>query len=93
MVTVGICGWLGGFGTVISPKQSKRVMLQVCTQISMIFRSLTVAVQITLLLLSMAITASSASSLRAKRGLPLVNQVVGWIVLGNSPSLLFHQLG
>ena len=30
----------------------------------------------------MFVTASSVRSLQAKQGLPLVNQVVGWIVLG-----------
>ena len=38
-------------------------------------------VQIGLILLAMVITRSSVSSLQAKRGLPLGNQVTGWIVL------------
>ncbi|KAA1466912.1 PigN-domain-containing protein [Dentipellis sp. KUC8613] len=37
--------------------------------------------QVLLIGLSMAVTASSVSSLQAKRGLPLFNQVVGWIIL------------
>ncbi|TFY71502.1 hypothetical protein EVG20_g1485 [Dentipellis fragilis] len=37
--------------------------------------------QVMLIGLSMATTASSVSSLQAKRGLPLFNQVVGWIIL------------
>lgn len=38
--------------------------------------------QCALILLSMLITANSASNLKAKLGLPLINQVGGWIVLG-----------
>lgn len=44
-------------------------------------------VQIGLILLAMVITRSSVSSLQAKRGLPLGNQVMGWIVLSK---LNFH---
>ena len=33
----------------------------------------------------MFVTASSAYNLRSKRGLPLVNQVLGWIALGEKP--------
>lgn len=38
-------------------------------------------VQTGLILLAMVITRSSISSLQAKLGLPLGNQVMGWIVL------------
>lgn len=38
-------------------------------------------VQIGLILLAMVVTRSSVSSLQAKRGLPLGNQVTGWVVL------------
>ena len=38
-------------------------------------------VQIGLIVLAMVVTRSSISSLQAKRGLPLGNQVIGWIVL------------
>lgn len=41
-----------------------------------------VGVQIGLILLAMIVTRSSALSLQAKQGLPIGNQVVGWIVLG-----------
>ncbi len=43
-----------------------------------------VGIQIGLTLLSMFITRSSALSLRAKLGLPAGNQIMGWIVLGES---------
>lgn len=39
-------------------------------------------IQIGLTLLAILVTRSSALSLQAKQGLPLGNQVVGWIVLG-----------
>ena len=39
-------------------------------------------VQIGLIVLAMIVTISSIKSLQAKRGLPIGNQVVGWLVLG-----------
>lgn len=47
-----------------------------------------VGVQIGLTCLAMVVTRSSALSLQAKKGLPLGNQVTGWIVLGKSLELL-----
>jgi len=41
-----------------------------------------VGVQTGLTLLAIVVTRSSALSLQAKKGLPLGNQVVGWIILG-----------
>lgn len=38
-------------------------------------------VQIGLILLAMIVTRSSVASLQAKAGLPLGNQVVGWMIL------------
>ena len=38
-------------------------------------------VQIGLIILAMIVTRSSVASLQAKAGLPLGNQVVGWIIL------------
>lgn len=38
-------------------------------------------IQVGLIVLAMIVTRSSVASLQAKRGLPLGNQVVGWIVL------------
>lgn len=38
-------------------------------------------VQVGLIALAMIVTTSSVASLQAKRGLPLGNQVVGWLVL------------
>jgi hypothetical protein len=40
--------------------------------------------QIGLIVLAMLVTHSSATSLQAKLGLPRGNQVVGWVVLGES---------
>lgn len=40
-----------------------------------------VGIQIGLTLLAIIVTRSSALSLQAKQGLPIGNQVVGWIVL------------
>ena len=47
-------------------------------------------VQIGLIVLAMIITSSSISSLQAKRGLPVGNQVVGWLVLGEH--YLFREI-
>ena len=38
--------------------------------------------QIGLIMLAMFVTRSSIASLQAKQGLPLGNQVVGWLILG-----------
>ncbi|MCJ1331971.1 Glycosyl phosphatidyl inositol anchor synthesis [Thelotrema lepadinum] len=48
-----------------------------------------IGVQSGLILLAMAVTRSSITSLQAKKGLPLGNQIVGWIVLVLSLSLPF----
>ena len=40
--------------------------------------------QIGLIMLAMVITKSSVASLQAKRGLPLGNQIIGWLVLSKS---------
>ena len=45
-------------------------------------------VQMGLIVLAMLVTRSSVASLQARRGLPLGNQVVGWLVLGTLPSLV-----
>lgn len=45
-----------------------------------------ISLQCSLIVASTIITLSSASSLRAKLGLPLFNQVAGWIILGQSSS-------
>ena len=47
-------------------------------------------VQIGLIILAMIVTRSSAASLQAKMGLPLGNQVVGWIIL--STRTMGHSL-
>lgn len=46
-------------------------------------------VQIGLILLAMIVTWSSIASLQAKRGLPLGNQVVGWLVLSTASLFSF----
>ncbi|KAL8732040.1 MAG: hypothetical protein Q9166_002992 [cf. Caloplaca sp. 2 TL-2023] len=49
--------------------------------------------QIGLIMLAMIVTRSSVTSLQAKRGLPLGNQVIGWLVLIASLTLPFlHSL-
>ncbi|KAL9001520.1 MAG: hypothetical protein Q9169_000095 [Polycauliona sp. 2 TL-2023] len=49
--------------------------------------------QIGLIMLAMVITRSSVASLQAKRGLPLGNQIIGWLVLVASLTLPFlHSL-
>jgi hypothetical protein len=40
-----------------------------------------------MILLAVIVTRSSALSLQAKAGLPLGNQIVGWIVLGELQTL------
>ena len=39
-------------------------------------------IQVGLIVLAMIVTRSSVASIQAKRGLPVGNQVVGWLVLG-----------
>lgn len=41
--------------------------------------------QVGLIGLAMIVTQSSVQSLQSKQGLPLGNQVVGWVVLGSCP--------
>lgn len=41
-----------------------------------------IGAQIGLVVMAMVVTNSSVASLQAKKGLPLGNQVVGWMVLG-----------
>ena len=70
MLVVGLAGTLS-HETASSP-QRMRIMA-------------TFALQCTLILLAMSITSSSAASLRAKLGLPLRNQIAGWVILGMLP--------
>ena len=56
-----------------------------------ISRSL-LGIQTGLITLAMVVTRSSSISLQAKRGLPLGNQVVGWLVLGKSPIVLSKSM-
>ncbi|KAK2465877.1 hypothetical protein APHAL10511_001518 [Amanita phalloides] len=49
-------------------------------------------VQIALIIIAMMVTASSVRNLQAKRGLPLRNQTIGWVVLIASAVLPFLHL-
>ncbi|KAJ3554357.1 hypothetical protein NM688_g3151 [Phlebia brevispora] len=66
MIVAGVAGIFSSHAS-MSPSKTK-------------IRSLILS-QCALILVSMVITASSASNLRAKLGLPLVNQIAGWVVL------------
>ena len=44
-------------------------------------------IQLGLIVLAMVVTQSSIISLQAKRGLPVGNQILGWLVLGMKPLL------
>ncbi len=46
-----------------------------------------IGIQMGLILLAMFVTRSSIASLQAKRGLPLGNQVVGWLILSTKSHL------
>ena len=48
-----------------------------------------IGAQTGLIFLAMVVTRSSIGSLQGKRGLPLGNQVVGWIVLGKADEVFF----
>ncbi|MCJ1264177.1 Glycosyl phosphatidyl inositol anchor synthesis [Lobaria immixta] len=62
------------------------------TSINSLSKSI-LGVQMGLIVLAMLVTRSSVASLQARRGLPLGNQVVGWLVLIASLSLpLLHSL-
>jgi phosphatidylinositol glycan class N len=50
-------------------------------------------VQIGLVLLAMIVTRSSIMSMQAQRGLPLGNQLMGWVVLGLCNFQLSRRLG
>ena len=70
--------------------QSPETAIQTLTE-SPLSKSI-LGMQIGLIVLAMVVTRSSIASLQAKRGLPLGNQVTGWLILGttstefNSPS-------
>lgn len=44
--------------------------------------------QVGLIMLAMVVTRSSVASLAARKGLPLGNQVTGWLVLGGLSSIM-----
>lgn len=50
-----------------------------------------VGAQIGLIVLAMIVTRSSVASLQAKRGLPLGNQIIGWLVLSICLILTFIE--
>ncbi|RDB20194.1 GPI ethanolamine phosphate transferase 1 [Hypsizygus marmoreus] len=85
-ITMLVCDWFAAsyvLGTVESEKSVKGR------------RALTTlfSCQGFLILIMMGITASSVRSLQAKQGLPLVNQVSGWIVLVVASALPFTSRG
>ena len=45
-----------------------------------------------LILLAMVVTRSSVASIQAKQGLPIGNQVVGWLVLGTHEETILREL-
>lgn len=47
--------------------------------------------QIVLIMLTVLITGQSVRSLRAKEGLPLLNQITGWVLLGTPVLLTLNQ--
>lgn len=48
--------------------------------------------QAAILIASMTVTYGSVSSLQAKRGLPLPNQVIGWICFGKADHCITHLM-
>ncbi|KAI0789286.1 PigN-domain-containing protein [Abortiporus biennis] len=78
----GLCMLAGGISGIIkSPKDNMTLKLLLSAQVCFLLT--------TIRLLSMLITASSTSNLRAKLGLPLSNQIAGWTVLVASSVLPF----
>ena len=49
---------------------------------NMFWSRVVLGIQSGLILLAMIVTRSSVASLQAKQGLPVGNQVVGWLILG-----------
>lgn len=64
--------------SIVTPFPKEISMVPVSNGVS---RSI-IGLQIGLIALAMLVTRSSVTSLQAKRGLPLGNQVMGWLVLG-----------
>lgn len=54
----------------------------VATQSTIAWSRIVIGAQVGLIMLAMIVTRSSIASIRAKHGLPIGNQVVGWTVLG-----------
>ena len=48
-------------------------------------------IQTGLIMLAMVVTRSSVASIQAKRGLPLGNQIVGWLVLSKHAIVVAKQ--
>ena len=83
MGLVGVL-YLGFEESVLSPRANTRQDTPLPDSLS---RSI-LGVQIGLIGLTMLVTRSSVASIQSKRGLPLGNQVVGWIVLSKvTPAL------
>ncbi|KAK7680798.1 hypothetical protein QCA50_016106 [Cerrena zonata] len=78
----GVCMLVGGLGG------AKIVILQLEQSQRSMFRKI-IILQIGLLLASMIVTVSSVSNLSQKRGLPILNQIAGWILLVIASALPF----
>jgi hypothetical protein len=95
-VTILSTGLIGAYhaagGMIGSPRRRRSFMILTMIQVSrdrcMISLESELADELimdwktTFIAIAIIITVSSASKLQAKAGLPLVNQVVGWVVLG-----------
>ena len=75
--------------TLGGPLVANRTVILVSHAVSLVLPSvdgLVLALESALCTVALAVTLTSASSLRAKRGLPLRSQVLGWLVLRASLS-------
>ena len=62
----------------------KRILASKASKTKDLLSDSILGAQIGLIMLAMFVTRSSVASLQAKEGLPLGNQVVGWLILGMS---------
>ena len=62
------------------------------TKVNMFWSRTLLGVQIGLIVLAMIVTRLSVASLQAKQGLPIGNQVVGWLILGKTLPRSVSQL-
>ena len=94
-VTILSAGLLGAYhaagGLIGKPRIRRSFLILTMIQVSRdrcmiswewIADELIIGWKTTFIAIAIIVTVSSASKLQAKTGLPLVNQVVGWVVLG-----------